>query len=130
MKKYLLFIAFGAMMASCSVQRTTTSKSVDVFSNLSSYTLADLDIAQTKVSAEITRKKELKKLPLNILKEKVVAKALASINGDIMVEPRFEITMRKGKVRFISVTGYPATFKNFRKGEIKTNDCYHFQTNK
>ncbi len=119
MKKFLLTLAVSvALLSSCATVRTATSKSADVSTSVSSVTMADLDIANKKIEYVYTpTKKERKKLKSSTLMEKAVAAALKSNNNaDVMVASQFEIEQKGAmrRIRKITVTGYPATYKNFK----------------
>ena len=43
-----------------------------------------------------------------------VSEALKKIGGDILLEPRYEYDYKNNVLVSVTVSGYPATFSNFR----------------
>ena len=75
--------------------------------------LVDLNVNENKVTVMVNGEK---RMPLEIVKQNAVAKALSKEYADVLIGPVFEIeTYRK---RFnVTVTGWSATYKNFRAME-------------
>jgi hypothetical protein len=82
-------------------------------------TVADLDVQSEKVqgtfSGKAVKNKESKKLDFNeeACKNLAVINALEKSGADILIEPRFTVD-KVGAAIMVTVTGYPATYKNFR----------------
>jgi Na+-transporting NADH:ubiquinone oxidoreductase subunit NqrC len=142
MKKTLFFcalVAFCVMfLASCVVVRKTeTAKTRDVQGTGVYHipTVATLDVSPTKVTELFTLRAKKKfiematgdnsKSSMSLAQIKTlgasqahaVAKLLNKHNADILVEPRysFEVTSTNSRDTYnIIVSGYPATYKNFR----------------
>lgn len=104
-------------LSSCSVtQRTVTSKTVDVDTEIYSISVADLDVDKEKAEATIDWKWSLfSTFSLNTEKSNAAATLLQQTNGDVLIEPQY-IVNRRGLFRGGSVTviGYPARYTNFR----------------
>lgn len=102
---------------SCSVaskSKTSTVKTMDII-NGGVYTkplLADLEVKEAKVTA--TAKGTLSKDGIDFVKNLAVANALKSTNGDILVEPKYEIET-SGDDIVVVVSGFPANYKNMRQ---------------
>lgn len=76
--------------------------------------LASLEVSPTHATATL-QTIELESLDVETAKQTVVAKALATANGDVMLAPRFVIERTAdGKMSSISVTGYAAAIDSFR----------------
>lgn len=76
--------------------------------------IANLEVQPTHVTATANAS-ELESLKAEDMKQTLVAKALATVNGDLMLAPRF--TTEKGadgKMISMSVTGYAAFITSFR----------------
>ncbi|MFI3281550.1 MAG: hypothetical protein R3Y44_06240 [Rikenellaceae bacterium] len=117
MKKLLFCLALSvAFLSSCSTMRTATSKSVDVSTSISSVTTADLAVAQQRVEYDyIPSRKERKKMKLAVMQEKAVAAALKNNgNADVMVATEYQVERKGFKIRKVTVSGYPAKYKNFK----------------
>lgn len=119
MKKILFIAAVAAIcMTSCSTV-TYTAKSADVNTGITSYNVADLDVADKVVSYTFTTEAKHRRGGMNSLKSAAIQKCLqANGGGDVLVSPQFEIVKRKNlsgeKVISVTVTGHPATYKNVR----------------
>lgn len=114
MKKLFIYSALLVGLASCSTV-SQTSKSLDVATTAESYNMADLIVSPSKTSYTMQVTRSDRSLGDKAVKEKAVAQTLKQAgNGDVMVAPEFEILRRRGKIRRITVTGYPATYKNFK----------------
>ncbi len=112
MKKSYLIAAVAALaLCSCS-SLTKTAHYEDVNTALNSRATADLKVNQTKITYTMKPSKAIQKGGLKNCKEAVVAEALAQNGGDILVAPQFEYNIKSGKVTYITVTGYPATYTN------------------
>lgn len=119
MKRILLGFSLILLMSSCSMFKASTATTMAVASSLTSATSADLQISQTKVSYTYYPKKIDRKAGINHVKSNAVAAALkANGNADILVERQFETIYKTGlfskKIKSVTVTGYPATYKNFK----------------
>lgn len=118
MNKYILILALSLLMVSCQVSKTSTAKSLDIYGTVMHIpVVADLDVKQTKVSITIDFQGNLTKS----IKDKAIGEALKKTNADILIEPSFEIET-KGSSSKITVTGFPASYKNFRnasQGDIE-----------
>jgi DNA/RNA endonuclease YhcR with UshA esterase domain len=112
MKHIHLVIALSILfLASCTTQHSITTKTTDIYGVgvIQKPVLADMEVKEEKTSATINaRGKRIN----DDLKNKAVAEAVKKSNADVLVEPRFESTI-KGRKITLTVTGYPATYKNF-----------------
>lgn len=144
MKKNFIFFALVAtcvlFFASCmTIQKTEYAKAREVtgLGVLQIPTVATLDVSQTKVTELFTirvKNKFLKSMATGRFNKKTlvdapqfgaleaaqsfaVAKLLTKHNADVLVEPRysFEVTSTLKRSTYnVIVSGYPATYKNFR----------------
>ena len=112
MKNIYLFIAVSILfLASCTSQHAITTKTADIYGAgvIQKPVLADMEVKEEKISATINaRGKSIN----DDLKNQAVAEAVKKSNADVLVEPRFESTIQGRKIT-LTVTGYPATYKNF-----------------
>lgn len=116
MKKLILLVTVLSI-CSCSTIRTSTSTALDVKTDLSIVpTVSDLEVQTGKVSATINlTKQERRSYTAEQIRSTVVAKALETSGADVLVNPIYTVETRLGRIRSISVKGYPATYKNFRE---------------
>ncbi len=120
MKHFLFGLLLALFVSSCSMFRTSTSTTMNVNSSLSSTTIADLDISNVKVSYTYYPKKQDRKAGMTHVIDNAVAATLkANGNADVLVERQYEAVFKSRmfghkKMKSVTVTGYPAIYKNFR----------------
>lgn len=119
MKKSILLLACAAALASCTVtQKTAVTAPVTDVSVRQYPTVADLEVKPQKVE----RTETWPFVPFNwgqpsvkVRKGNMVADLLAENGADVLLEPQTVFTKRFLGPRKLTVTGYAATFSNFRK---------------
>lgn len=119
MKKALLFVAVVALSLSSCTTVKKTAKTMDVETSLNAASTADLVVSDNKISYEIRPKKKIRSGGLTNVKNFAVSEALRlNGNADVLVAPEFEVETRRlllrTKIKRVVVTGYPATYKNFK----------------
>jgi len=122
MKKNFIFFVLATIsmlfFTSCvTVKKMEAVKTRDVIGSevVHMPTVATLEISQTKVTELFTIRAKSKVKDAD--KAFAVSKLLTKHNADVLVEPRFSIEeMTSGKITTynVIVSGYPATYKNFR----------------
>ena len=112
MKKMIIPVLSSLLLISCSVQKSSSVKTMDVSGGgiIQAQLLADLDVKSVKVSGTSTGKKDV---PLDNIKQNAVADAVKNANADVLVEPRFDVVSSSSS-NTVTVTGFPATYKNIR----------------
>lgn len=120
MKQYtLILLAITAiLLTSCSTMRKSTSTSLDVSSGVYQYpTVADLKVLP-KVEKQIT----WNFVPFNwgqpalsLRKTNLIADIVKENQADVFLEPQITYTKKPYGERTLTITGYPAIFKDFRK---------------
>ena len=114
MKKQIFFITVLALtiLTSCSVVKTNTSKTLDIYGAgvLHKPVIVDLEVKEIRVTGMATLTKGVSLEPV---KQEAVADALRKSGADVLVEPKFETKTSGGRTT-ATVTGFPATYKNFR----------------
>ncbi len=121
MKKTIVFISLSTIMllSSC-VTTTKTARIVETKSSINNATVADLRVADQRVTYTMIPSKEVQRAGLDNVKQAALQEALTKNgNADVMVEPEYVISMKKNfmsgkKVTSITVTGRPAYYENFR----------------
>ena len=119
MKKVLISTTMLVMMlASCTTVQKTAS-SLDVNNCIKTKTSADLVVDNEKANFTYRPTKKVRKCGTKNVIATAVSEALkTNNNADVLVAPEYEITVKKGflgkKIKSVTVTGYPAKYKNFR----------------
>ncbi len=114
--KSLLLLSVGLtfLLTSCkSYSKTAVSSDIQGPTVIQKPVVADLDVKEKKVSGTATAKGSKR---VSELKEMALNDALTKANADVLIEPRYEIST-SGNKSTVTVTGYPATYKNFRPME-------------
>ena len=121
MKKiyFILVLALGLAITSCSIDKQT-STNIRPNNQVSTNVAADLDITQRRITYTYRPlKSEVRGGVQNVINI-AVAKALqANGNADVLVGMQYTTRMKRClfggiKVEEVTVTGFPATYKNFR----------------
>ncbi|MBO4611709.1 MAG: hypothetical protein J5671_00895 [Bacteroidaceae bacterium] len=121
MKKYM-FLAVVAFMAASCTTITKTARTENVPYSMYNATVADLEVSPNRITYTLKPSKEIRKGGIGNVKQAALQEALTQNgNADLMLEPQYVISHKKGplgifinKVTSITVTGRPATYKNFR----------------
>ena len=71
--------------------------------------IADLDVSQTKITGRVSGSSS----EIQLLRVRAINNALATNNADVLLEPRFTYETI-GFTTNVTVTGFPASYKNFR----------------
>lgn len=118
MKKFFSAIAVVLMMSSCSTVYKTASTEV-VTDNIKSVVVADLDVSPQKITYTYIPDRKVKKGGWRNCLNAAISEALKQ-NGDadILLETQSAIITHEGlfgrSIRSITVSGYPARYKNFQ----------------
>lgn len=117
MKKIIFLFSLSILLASCSVTRSGTAKSMDIVGPgvIHKPIVVDLNVKPEK--SEVTSTFSGIESMQNA-KNDVVRKLLKEQNADVLVEPTFETMTKNGKTE-LTVRGWPATYNNFRPIEEK-----------
>lgn len=110
--------AAAVLLSSCSTIRKT-STSVNVATPVLTETVADLQVNPTKISYTLKPNKAIRKGGEKNVVMAAVAEALKENgNADVMIGMQYEIKKTRGlfgtKIKYVTVTGYPATYTNFQ----------------
>jgi hypothetical protein len=90
---------------------------VDLTGILQKPVIVDLEVKENKVTGVATGNTDV--VSSTIVKQEAIADAVKKANADILVEPMF-ITETVDRKITVTVTGFPANYKNFRP--IKQED--------
>ncbi len=124
MKKFVFFAGLLLLCASCTTVKKTSSTQ-PVSSNIEAAVTADLDVKNTKISYTYYPTNSVRRGGEANVKAAAIAEALRmNGNADVLVESQQEIYVRQGllgkKIKSVTVTGYPATYKNFKSVDEET----------
>ncbi len=112
MKRTLLICTMLIGLSACETIKISTAKTIEIQNNgiIQKPTIADLEVKPTKVSGSgISSGAET----FDNVKTRAVSDAIKQANCDLLVEPIYEIE-KTGNSFKVTVTGYPASYKNFR----------------
>ncbi len=118
MKKCLYFIGLAMMAASCTTVNYTASNA-EMPAQLLSSTVADLEVANHRVSYTYDVPAEIRRGGLSNIKQAAMQAALgqAGADYDLLLEPQYQVSKTKyifrSKVTKMTVTGRPAKYKGF-----------------
>lgn len=117
MKKLVFAIAIGLLVVSCSTPSLVSysAKTAELPYSIKALPMtSQLNVSETKVSAVVkVGKKDVKKSK-KLMEDWAVSEALKKTGGDILLEPRYEYDYKNNVLVSVTVSGYPATFSNFR----------------
>ena len=118
--KFLIGLLSISALVSCSSMKSTTNtaKSLSIYGSgvIQKPVIVELDVKQARVTATVTGKLGSN---IEVLKASAVSQAVKNAGADVLVEPTYNIVSQRG-VSTVTVTGFPATYKNFR--DIKIED--------
>jgi DNA/RNA endonuclease YhcR with UshA esterase domain len=114
--KILLFAIAVVLLSSCSVVKTYTAKTTEIYGSgvIQKPVIVDLEVTETKVSGTAT---ESSGIGLEAIKNLAVANAVKKAGADVLIEPQFETETRSGMTT-ATVTGFPGIYRNFRPIQI------------
>lgn len=113
---YLFAFTLILILASCkSTSHTSVSTDVQGPTVIQKPVIADLNVGEKRVEGTATRKGSF---TIGEVKELAIYDALEKSKADVLVEPRFDINKSFNKIE-VTVSGYPATYKNFRPMEAQ-----------
>ena len=108
----VVFCATLSLISCTSVAKFSSGKTIEITPTIvQKPTVADIQVNEKKVTGTYTG--EIKTIPLEAIKNEAVASALKTVMADVLVEPHFETTIN-GRLTTVMVSGFPATFTNFR----------------
>lgn len=124
MKKFIFALMVTAVAATSCTTAYKTSTTYDIKPQITASVLSDLEVSNQKVQYTYTPRQNEVKAGLQHCIDNAIAEALAINGGDVLVETQKAVVVRGnglfGKVKSITVTGYPATYKNFRPADDET----------
>lgn len=112
----LLAVCFAALLVSSCSTVTHTSQTAAVDTQLYNLTVADMNVAAKKDSVTLDWAwNPLSTVSLSAQKKSATHALLEKSDADVLIEPEY-IVHRRGIFRggSVTVTGYPATYSNFR----------------
>lgn len=117
MKKLLLLSAIMLLMVSCTTVKKT-SVSVQIAPKMTQYpAVANLDVKDRIEKTTSWTFNPLNNVTLEQRKKNLIADVLLENNADVLVEPRYVHKVDRLFYHTLTVSGYPATYKNFRNVE-------------
>lgn len=114
----LLPLAVSALLllASCASLNTRTAHITEVQGPIvHTPVIVDLEVSKMKANGSATASSGNS---IDVVKNMAVAAVLKATAADLLVEPTFEIQKKAGKT-IVTVTGFPATYKDFRPARLE-----------
>ena len=123
MKKPLLFLAASACLllgsTSCSTV-TQTASTVPVETHVQSTATADLKVSPIKITYTYRPNAAVRRGgDKNVIRTAVAQALKGNANADVLVAMQYEMKKTRNffgrsKIKYVTVTGYPATYKNIQ----------------
>ncbi len=116
-KKFSIIISLIAMLGMASCTTTINSARTEHFSSPAiTMTIADLEVSPKKITYTYRPTDDVNRGgEVNVINTAVRNALEANGGGDVLVEMQFTLKKSgKKNVKEITVTGYPATYRNFR----------------
>jgi len=103
------------VLNACSSVKIQTAKTTDIYGGgvIQIPVVVDLDVDEKKVKGTAT---SFSGEALADVKQRAIVNAMKNANADVLVEPTFETEIKSGTIN-VTVTGFPAVYKNFRSIE-------------
>lgn len=109
---HFFVLLLTTVLSSCAVHtRVATTRSLEIYGPgvIHNAVIADLDVEGTKVTGTATGHRS----DPTMVKNAALADAIQKAGADLLVEPSFVLETNGNKTT-ATVTGFPATYKNFR----------------
>lgn len=118
-------VVFNFMPIQAREQEEIQPKTVNVELTITAVSTADLDIADTRVSKSKTWTLNfLSSMTLDQRKANLIIELCREVGADVLVDPQFIFSKRIFGGGKLTVSGYPATYKNFRTMTDKEVDAF------
>lgn len=128
-KNYLLFFAIAVLAVSCKTERSysefqTRQLQPAVTTNVTPMA-ADLNVSSERIVYETDfDKAKYDNISASKAKQYAIAQVLNKYKADVLVAPL--VTLKENNsVIHVTVCGYPATYKNFRKATVQDIESVH-----
>jgi hypothetical protein len=125
--KFAIILLLSISLGSCTVLKTHSTKTAAITNSeiIQKPVIVELDVKNVKVTgtAQSISSNEL----LEETKNNAINDALKNANADVLVEPKFDIETARGR-RTVTVTGFPATYKNFQSYTDKDTTLLKFKS--
>lgn len=125
-KRNLLLAAsiIAVTMSSCSTTFRSASQR-DVTAPVAAAAIADFEVSNQKITYTLVPTRKVRAGGFQNCVNTAISEALkANGEGDVLIETQQAIVKRSGlfgtKIKSVTVTGYPAKYKNFRNADEQT----------
>lgn len=122
-KKFFILLSVTAMLGMASCTTTISSARIEHFNSAAiTATFADLAVSPNKITYTYRPTDDVNRGgEVNVINTAVRKALEANGGGDVLMEMQFTLKKSgKRKVSEVTVTGYPATYKNFRPANEET----------
>lgn len=125
MKKTILLMCVAALtITSCStVQKTASTRKVTA--PIAAAVISELEVSNQKITYTLEPSRKVRKAGLENCVNTAISEALEkNDHSDVLIETQKAIVQRYGlfgrKIKSVTVTGYPAKYKNFKSADEET----------
>lgn len=125
MKKVFLLMCVAALtITSCStVKKTATTRKVTA--PIAAAVIGELEVSNQKITYTLEPSRKVRKGGLENCVNTAISEALEKNDrSDVLIETQKAIVQRYGlfgrKIKSVTVTGYPAKYKNFKSADEET----------
>lgn len=116
-KIFLLFISFLFFFSTITAdeKQEISLPTVNIETVIKAVTMADLEIADKRITKSVNWKTQLfSPTDLEQRKQNLIRKLCLETGADIIIDPQFEYEKKIFGGGKLTVSGYPAKYKNFR----------------
>lgn len=132
---YIILSIICLSVSSCRTLKKATSTTQNIEVNVKQYpTVVDLNVAQEKVEKTITWEYSLFQFcqpSYNDRRDNLIADIVKENGADVLLEVQSTYKKVPFGQRSLTITGYPATYKNFRKAgkeDLRALEIMHENT--
>ena len=115
-RQILILSAMALTLGACSTIRKSTVSTAQVETHVVQYpTVADLEVLNKVEKTVVWSYNPFERDNMENIRQNLMYDLLKEVEADVLLEPQYNFVKVPYGERRLSVTGYPARFKSFRK---------------
>ena len=119
----MIFLSFPTISGKETAEEQ--KKIINVETTITAVSAAELEISDKRVSKSVTWKLNfLSPMSLEQRKQNLIIELCREVGADVLVDPQFTFTKRMMGGGKLTVSGYPATYTNFRSMSDQEVDAF------